>query len=94
MTNEIRKNNYINLIVGAAILAVVAVYAFSPIDIVPDFFVGLGQIDDGIVIILGIISEIVNAVCGAICSCNERRVREFTCDYGTDSETYGEYWET
>ena len=50
MTNEIRKNSYINLIVGAAILAVVAVYAFSPIDVVPDFFVGLGQIDDGIVI--------------------------------------------
>ncbi|MCZ6626014.1 MAG: DUF1232 domain-containing protein [Deltaproteobacteria bacterium] len=36
------------------LLILVAAYVFAPVDLLPDFLVGLGQIDDLLVIFLGL----------------------------------------
>jgi uncharacterized membrane protein YkvA (DUF1232 family) len=37
-----------------AIPVLAALYIFSPIDVLPDFFLGLGQIDDFVIISMGL----------------------------------------
>ena len=44
------------LLVGGAML----LYAILPVDFIPDFVVGLGQLDDAILLTAGTIFEVVN----------------------------------
>lgn len=55
MAKSMNKKSY--LPVGIAIAALAAVYLLGPIDIIPDFLAGVGQIDDVIVLILSAIAE-------------------------------------
>ncbi len=55
MAKGMNKKSY--LPVGIAIAALAAVYLLGPIDIIPDFLAGVGQIDDVIVLILSAIAE-------------------------------------
>lgn len=55
MAKAMNKKSY--LPVGIAIAALAAVYLLGPIDIIPDFLAGVGQIDDVIVLILSAIAE-------------------------------------
>lgn len=91
--NEERRN-YNPYLIGGIIAAVVILYAVCPVDVISDFFVGIGQIDDAAIIILGFLAEIANAVCGAICSCNQGKADETEKEnaYYANAE-YGEYRE-
>ncbi len=56
-----KKNHVIpGVIVGILVL----IYLFSPLDMIPDFFTGFGQIDDALILIAGIVYEIVNLIRG------------------------------
>ena len=57
MDNSTKRNKLtIGLIIGIIVLA----YLILPFDIIPDIALGAGQIDDGIVAILGIALEVFN----------------------------------
>ncbi len=58
------KNEYNPVLIGILIAVAVFLYMAGPIDFVPDFISGLGQIDDGIVLTLGMIAEIINIFLG------------------------------
>ncbi|MCR4814635.1 MAG: DUF1232 domain-containing protein [Lachnospiraceae bacterium] len=59
-----KKNNYNPVLAGIIIAVVMFVYAFGPIDFIPDFISGIGQIDDALILTLGLIGEITNLVYG------------------------------
>lgn len=58
------KTKLRKIIVGVLMVVVVLGYDISPIDIIPDIVVGVGQIDDIIVTALGIIGTISNFMIG------------------------------
>jgi len=91
--NEGRRK-YNPYLIGGIVAGIVILYAICPVDVISDFFVGIGQIDDAAIIILGILAEIANAVCGAICSCNQ--IKASTAEKENvyqDAATYAEYRE-
>lgn len=51
-----KKKSY--LPIGIAIAALAAVYLLGPIDIIPDFLAGVGQLDDALVLVLSALAEI------------------------------------
>ncbi len=54
------KKGYNPVAVGIVIAIVVFLYMVGPIDFLPDFIGGLGQIDDGLILTVGLIAELVN----------------------------------
>ena len=58
------KKNYNPWAVGIIIAVIVVLYMAGPIDFLPDFISGLGQIDDGLVLLVGLVAEIVTLVTG------------------------------
>ena len=54
------RRKYNPVAVGIIIAIVVFLYMIGPIDVLPDFIGGFGQIDDGLVLLLGLVAELVN----------------------------------
>ena len=65
MENNVRVN-YNPIIVGIAFLVVAVAYAIMPIDAIPDFLIGLGQMDDAAVILIAFLAEVFNLIYGLI----------------------------
>ena len=55
-----KKKNY--LVPGIVAGILVLLYMLMPLDMIPDFFSGIGQVDDVMVLIAGIIYEIANLI--------------------------------
>jgi uncharacterized membrane protein YkvA (DUF1232 family) len=85
------KNEYNPVLIGILIAVAVFLYMAGPIDFVPDFISGLGQIDDGIVLTLGMIAEIINIFLGIRLSYTGEY--EETYDDSYSETSYGEYRE-
>ena len=47
-------------LISIAIALVVVAYVVSPVDIVPDLLVPFGTVDDGIIVLLGYLREILS----------------------------------
>ena len=47
-------------LISVAIALVVVAYVVSPVDIVPDLIVPFGTVDDGIIVLLGYLREILS----------------------------------
>ena len=62
MKKEITSKNYNPVTVGLLIAGAMIAYAVLPIDFIPDLAVGIGQLDDAIVLTAGTIAEIVNII--------------------------------
>jgi len=88
--NNIKEMKYNPVLVGVLIGAFMLGYAFGPIDFIPDFLVGYGQIDDGLVLTIGSILEIINLIYGLNyskgCQGNTTSYEEAEDDYGNYRE--------
>ena len=62
MKKEITSKNYNPVTVGLLIAGAMIAYAVLPIDFIPDLAVGIGQLDDALVLTAGTIAEVVNIV--------------------------------
>ncbi len=62
MKKEITSKNYNPVTVGLLIAGAMIAYAVLPVDFIPDLAVGIGQLDDAIVLTAGTIAEVVNIV--------------------------------
>ncbi len=58
------KTRMRKIIVTIIIVALVVGYGILPIDAIPDALLGLGQLDDGGVLVLGIVGELINLFTG------------------------------
>ena len=84
------RKKYNPVLVGIIIAIAVFLYMIGPIDFLPDFITGFGQIDDGIMLTLGLIAEFVNFVLGM----NLVPAKEKSVEPEPNAETfYGEYRE-
>lgn len=59
-----------------AVAAAVAVYAFSPIDLIPDFIPVLGYLDDLLIVPLGVALAVRLVPLEVMAECRERAERE------------------
>jgi len=59
-----------------AVAAAVAVYAFSPIDLIPDFIPVLGYLDDLLIVPLGVALALRLVPAAVMSECRERAERE------------------
>ena len=57
-----KKKNYV--VPGVIVGILVLIYLFAPLDFLPDYFYGIGALDDVLVLIGGTIFEIVNLIRG------------------------------
>ncbi len=85
------KRKYNPLLVGIIIAIVVFIYMAGPIDFLPDFISGFGQIDDGLVLLLGLIAEIANVFLGMNLAPARETANEQKETYA--EQAYGEYRE-
>ena len=88
--NNIREMSYNPVTVGVIIGIVMLAYAFGPFDFVPDFALGYGQIDDGIVLTIGSILEIINLIYGLN---HSRSNQETSSSYRDYVDNYSDYRE-
>ena len=86
------RKKYNPMAVGIIIAIVVFLYMIGPIDFLPDFVGGFGQIDDGVVLTLGLIAELINFFLGL----NLAPAKEYAEEYSEQShaeDAFGEYRE-
>ena len=62
MKNEMKSFEYNPVKAGPLVAGAMLLYAILPIDLIPDVAVGIGQLDDAIVLTAGTIFEVVNIV--------------------------------
>ena len=62
MKNEMKSFEYNPVKAGLMVAGAMLLYAILPIDLIPDVAVGIGQLDDAIVLTAGTIFEVVNIV--------------------------------
>ena len=62
MKKEITSKNYNPVTVGLLIAGAMIAYAVLPVDFIPDLAVGIGQLDDAIVLLAGTIAEAANII--------------------------------
>ncbi len=62
MKNEMKSFEYNPVKAGLLVAGAMLLYAILPIDLIPDVAVGIGQLDDAIVLTAGTIFEVVNIV--------------------------------
>jgi len=86
------RKKYNPVLVGIIIAFVVFLYMMGPIDFLPDFIGGFGQIDDGLVLTLGMIAELINIFLGF----NLAPAKEYAEEYSEQPHEeggFGEYRE-
>lgn len=86
MKKEITSKNYNPVTVGLLIAGAMIAYAVLPIDFIPDLAVGIGQLDDALVLTVGTIAEVVNIIHAV--KMNKQPVAENTQRY--DFNEYGD----
>ena len=90
------KKNYNPWVVGIVIAVIVFLYMAGPIDFLPDFISGLGQVDDGLVLMLGLVAELVNLITGLNLAPAKEKAeayREPEQNAAYESAGFGEYRE-
>jgi len=86
------RKKYNPVLVGIIIAVVVFLYMMGPIDFLPDFIGGFGQIDDGVVLTLGMIAELINIFLGFNLALSKEFAEEY-CERPYEEGGFGEYRE-
>ena len=84
------KKNYV--VPGVIVGILVLIYLFAPLDFIPDYFYGIGELDDFLVLIGGTIFEIVNLIKGISSRPKKEKVRVDTYEEDRNGE-FGSYRE-